>query len=133
MAYAITKASIHDVRLVNTLLKQYFSAKILADSGYISQALHTVLKQKDIRFWTPYRKNMKQRSNDEALLKCQRRRIESVFSQLCCLFNIEHNAARSYLGFRARLERCLFIDTWLKSTSTNAYYKIILKFSETSD
>lgn len=114
MAYAITKASIHDVRLVKNLINQYFSAKILADSGYISQALHTDLKQKGIRFWTPYRKNMKQRSSDETLLKRKRCRLETVFSQLCCLFNIEHSPARSYLGFQARLEQCLFIDTWIK-------------------
>jgi hypothetical protein len=114
VAYAITKASTHDVKLVKTLINQYFSAKILADSGYISQALHSDLKRKGIWFWTPYRKNMQQRSSDETLLKRQRRRIETVFSQLCRLFNIEHNPARSYVGFRARLEQCLFVDTWFK-------------------
>lgn len=114
VAYAITKASIHDVKSVKTLVNQYFSAKILADSGYISHTLHTDLKRKGIWFWTPCRKNMKQRSSDETLLKRQRRRIETVFSQLCCLFNIEHNPERSYLGFQTRLEQCLFIDTWFK-------------------
>lgn len=57
---------------------------------------------------------MKQRSGDESLLKHQRRRIEDVFSQLCCLFNIEQNSARSYMGFQTRLKQCLFIGTWLK-------------------
>ncbi|MFO1553949.1 transposase [Lactiplantibacillus plantarum] len=80
----------------------------------MSEALHTDLKQKGIWFWTPYRKNMKQRTSDETLLKRQRRRIETVFSQLCCLFNIEHHPARSYSGIQDRLEQCLFIDTWFK-------------------
>lgn len=33
VAYAITKVSIHDVKLVKILVNQYFNAKILVDSG----------------------------------------------------------------------------------------------------
>lgn len=58
MAYAMTKDSIHDVKLVKNLVIQYFIAKIMSD-----------LKRIGICFWTTYRKNMKQRSGDENLLK----------------------------------------------------------------
>lgn len=114
VAYTITKASLHDIKAVKTLISQYFSPIILADLGYLSRTLHEELKHKNIWFWTPRRKNMKKRKFDERLLNRQRRKIETVFSRLCNLFNIEHNRARSFKGFQARLEQCLFVDTCLK-------------------
>lgn len=41
-------ASIHDIKLVKTLVNQYLNARILANSEYISQAFQVNLKRKDI-------------------------------------------------------------------------------------
>lgn len=53
VAYTITKASIHDIKMVPMLLDQYACPYILADVGYLSRKLKQQLAMKAINFWTP--------------------------------------------------------------------------------
>lgn len=112
VAYTITKASIHDIKMVRTLIDDYASPHILADVGYLSQRLRKSLSQKNIQFWTPRRRNMTPARTNQRLLNRQRRRIETVFSRWGTLFDVEHNRGRTLMGFQTRLEQCLFVDTW---------------------
>ncbi|QBP18111.1 IS982 family transposase [Acetilactobacillus jinshanensis] len=114
LAYTITKASIHDIKMVKTLVDEFPCQHILADEGYISKALKADLAKHGIWFWTPLRSNMKQYSYDDSLLRRLRRHIETVFSRLNQLFHIEHNTGRSLNGFQTRLEQALLVDTLLK-------------------
>ncbi len=50
MAYSISAASIHDIRLVPELIDQYACSHVLADVGYLSQPLKDQLKQRHIIF-----------------------------------------------------------------------------------
>nr|WP_307845094.1 IS982 family transposase [Lactiplantibacillus plantarum] len=45
VAYSISAASIHDIRLVPELIDQYACSHVLADVGYLSQPLKDQLKQ----------------------------------------------------------------------------------------
>lgn len=58
VAYSISAASIHDIRLVPELIDQCACSHVLADVGYLSQPLKDQLKQLHIDFWTPKRRNM---------------------------------------------------------------------------
>jgi len=111
VAYTITKASIHDINMVTTLVDQYPCRQILADTGYLSRKLKAQLAKIGINFWTPKRRNMHHTRTDDRLLKRNRRQIESVFSRWVSLFNPEKNRAHSARGFQARLEQCLLVDT----------------------
>ena len=114
MAYTLTKASLHDIKMVRTLISQYPCQAILADEGYISKSLKSYLAKRGIWFWTPRRSNMTPYSYDDSLLRRLRRRIETVFSGLESLFDIENNYGRSLAGFQTRLEQCLLVDTLRK-------------------
>ncbi|XIF19847.1 MAG: IS982 family transposase [Acetilactobacillus jinshanensis] len=119
LTYTITKASIHDIKMVKTLVNEYPCRHILADEGYISKRLKEYLAKHGIWFWTPVRSNMKQYSYDDSLLRRLRRHIETVFSRLNQLFHIEHNTGRSLDGFQTRLEQALLVDTLLKLNILN--------------
>lgn len=109
LAYTITKASIHDIKMVKTLLHEYSSPQVLADVGYLSKTLKADLLKQQINFWTPVRHNMPQPKQDQRLLNRLRRRIETTFSQLVNLFDIERFRVWSLTGFQSRLEQCLLV------------------------
>lgn len=111
-AYALSKASKHDIKMVEDLLRQYRCQYILADQGYLSNELKKKLKKEGIWFWTPSRKNMKEKKQENSkFLKKKRKYIETVFSKLVNLFDIERIRVQSILGFRLRLEQCLLVYT----------------------
>jgi len=109
LAYTVTKASIHDINMVKTLLDEYPSRNVLADVGYLSKILKTELAKSSIYLWTPVRKNMRQPKVDQRLMNRLRRKIETTFSQLNELFDIESFHIWSLTGFQSRLEQCLLV------------------------
>jgi len=111
VAYTITKASIHDINMVPTLIDQYSCPHILADAGYLSKKLKINLSRIGIDFWTPKRKNMHSDGTNSRLLTRNRRQIETVFSRWGNTFDLERNRARSLDGFKTRIEQCLLVDT----------------------
>ena len=111
-AYTLSKASKHDIKMVEDLLRQYRCQYILADQGYLSNELKKKLEKEGIWFWTPSRKNMKEKKQENSkFLKKKRKYIETVFSKLVNLFDIERIRVQSILGFRLRLEQCLLVYT----------------------
>ena len=70
------------------------------------------MEKEGIWFWTPSRKNMKEKKQENSkILKKKRKYIETVFSKLVNLFDIERIRVQSILGFRLRLEQCLLVYT----------------------
>ena len=56
------------------------------------------------------KKNMKEKKQENSkFLKKKRKYIETVFSKLVNLFDIERIRVQSILGFRLRLEQCLLV------------------------
>lgn len=68
-AYTTTKASIHNINMVTTLVHQYPCRQTLADTGYLSRKLKAQLAEIDINFWAPKRRNMHYTGTDDRLLK----------------------------------------------------------------
>ncbi|HEN6000207.1 TPA: transposase, partial [Streptococcus agalactiae] len=81
---------------------------VLADLGYLSQELKETLQQEGYHLWTPLRQNMvgaKQHNHWQLLV--MRRTIETRFSELYSLFNIEHTLTRSITGLQLRIEQII--------------------------
>ena len=106
--YIVTSAAVHDIKAVEDLLEGCQQSVILADLGYLSQALKNRLKQRGYHLWTPLRQNMEGASqHNNGRLLAMRRTIETRFSELCALFDMEHTFARGVAGLQLRIEQIL--------------------------
>lgn len=104
--YIVTPASVHDIRAVDNLLENCRQSVILADLGYLSQELRERLKQQGYHLWTPFRQNMEgAKQHNHWNLMAMRRTIETRFSELCVLFEIEQTLARTLTGLQLRIEQ----------------------------
>ncbi|MDY3042373.1 IS982 family transposase [Streptococcus pluranimalium] len=106
--YVVTPASVNNIKVVDELLEGCRQSVVLADLGYLSQELKDRLEQKGYHLWTPLRQNMvgAEQHNHWQLL-VMRRTIETRFSELCALFNIEHMLTRSIRGLQLRIEQII--------------------------
>ncbi len=93
--YVVTPASVHDIKVVDELLEDCRQSVVLADLGYLSHELKADLAKEGYRLWPPLRQNMDgaEQHNHWQLL-VMRRTIETRFSELCALFDIEHTLTR---------------------------------------
>ena len=104
----VTPASVHDIKVVYELLEGCKRSVILGDLGYLSSELKKDLEQLGYHLWTPFRQNMAgaEEHNDWKVM-AMRRTIETRFSELCRLFDIEHTLARSLAGLQLRMEQII--------------------------
>lgn len=108
--YVVTPASVHDIRAVNDLLENCRQPYIIADLGYLSRELKDNLEQKGYHLWTPLRQNMAgAKQHNHGKLMAMRRTIETRFSELCALFDIEKTLARVATGLQLRIEQIVLI------------------------
>ena len=104
--YVVTPASVHDIRAVEDLLEICRQAYILADLGYLSRDLKDHLVQKGYHLWTPLRRNMAgAKQHNHWKLMAMRKTIETRFSELCTLFDMEQTLARGKTGLQLRIEQ----------------------------
>lgn len=94
----------HDIKYLTDIKYEYHDCKILADKGYVSaQYQLDLFETSNIRLEVPYRLNQKEFKPYPKLLRCKRKRIETLFSQLCDQFMIRRNYAKSFAGFATRV------------------------------
>ena len=106
--YVISPASVHDIKVVSELLEGCKQSVILGDLGYLSSELKKDLKQEGYHLWTPFRKNMTgTEEHNNWKVMAMRRTIETRFSELCRLFDIEHTLARGLAGLQLRMEQII--------------------------
>lgn len=98
--YVVTSASVHDIKVVDEQLEGCQQSVILADLGYLSQELKDRLEQKGYHLWTPLRQNMTGASqHNNWRLLAMRRTIETRFSELCTLFDMNRPLPENSLGY----------------------------------
>ncbi|HEL2353351.1 TPA: IS982 family transposase [Streptococcus suis] len=106
--YVVTPASVHDIKVVYELLEGCKQSVILGDLGYLSSELKKDLEQEGYHLWAPFRKNMTgSEEHNNWKVMAMRRTIETCFSELCRLFDIEHTLARSLAGLQSRIEQII--------------------------
>ena len=100
----LTKASVHDVHYLKDVKELFSNCIITGDKGYIGrQHQINLFETAGIQLAVPLRSNQKEQQPVMWILKKVRKRIETVFSQLCDQFMIQRNYAKSFTGFKSRV------------------------------
>jgi hypothetical protein len=104
MSYDLTKANVSDVLYLQDIKNDYHDCMILADKGYLSSEYQlNLFEESRIRLNTPMRSNQRHYRKQPFLFRKTRKRIETLFSQLCDQFMIRRNYAKTFDGFSARI------------------------------
>lgn len=100
----LTKASVHDIHYLKDVKEMFSNCIITGDKGYISKTQQINLFQTaGIQLEVPLRSNQNEEKPVLPVLRKVRKRIETVFSQLCDQFLIQRNYAQSFTGFKCRI------------------------------
>lgn len=103
-SFDISKASVHDIHYLQDVKSQLSDCVLLADKGYLStQQQLDLFETVNIKLETPMRKNQKNYKKQPYIFRKSRKRIETLFSQLCDQFMIRRNYAKSFEGFKTRI------------------------------
>jgi len=102
----MTKASVHDVRYLDEL-KYDLSLRgitLIADRGYLSAPKQLELfEYSRIVVATPMRRGQRNYKTFPKVFKSKRKRIETLFSQLCDQMMLKRNYAKSFEGLTTRI------------------------------
>ena len=100
----LTKASVHDIHLLKEIKAQISDCVLLGDKGYLSATMQLDLfESANITLETPKRANQKDYKKQPYVFRKTRKRIETLFSQLCDQFMIRRNYAKTFNGFKTRI------------------------------
>lgn len=103
-SFDITPASIHDIHYLKDIKQQLSDCVLLGDKGYLSSEIQLDLfNTVNIHLETPQRINQKDYKPQFYPFKKYRKRIETLFSQLCDQFMIRRNYAKTFMGFKTRI------------------------------
>lgn len=102
--FDLSPASVHDIHYLKDIKAQMSDCVILGDKGYLSSAIQiNLFETVNIRLETPLRTNQKDHKAYPFIFKKSRKRIETLFSQLCDQFMIRRNYAKTFDGFKNRI------------------------------
>ena len=100
----LSPASVHDINYLKDIKMQISDCTLIGDRGYLSAEIQLNLFEScNITLNTPMRKNQKEYKKQPYIFRKKRKRIETLFSQLCDQFMIRRNYAKSFQGFKARI------------------------------
>lgn len=103
-SFDLSKASVHDIHYLNDVKNNFEDVVILGDKGYLSKSIQMDLfNYQNIRLEVPLRKNQTDYQPQTYIFRKNRKRIETLFSQLCDQFKIRNNYAKSFQGFKTRI------------------------------
>lgn len=134
----LSKASVHDIHYLNDVkYSQLTNCTLIGDKGYLSKTVKTDLfTSQNIVLETPMRNNQKSKERFEPIFKRCRKRIETLFAQLCDQFMLKRNYAKSLLGLSVRITSklagvtCLqFLNTLNKQPLNHLKYALAFKKS----
>ena len=100
----LTKANVHDVNYLKDVKVSLSDCTLLADKGYIDarqqlDLFHTA----NVKLETPIRTNQSGNKKYPYIFRKSRKRIETLYSQLCDQFLIRRNYAKTFIGFKTRI------------------------------
>lgn len=100
----ISAASVHDIHYLKDIKQQMSQCTLLGDKGYLSAHWqYDLFNTQKIKLETPMRTNQKNFKAQPYIFRKSRKRIETLFSQLCDQFMIRRNYAKSFDGFKTRV------------------------------
>lgn len=102
--FDLTQASVHDIHYLKDIKHMYRNCTILGDKGYLSvDYQRDLFTYNRINLEVPMRKNQHEYKPQAYIFRKSRKRIETLFSQLCDQFMIRRNYAKSFDGFKNRI------------------------------
>ena len=102
--FDLSPANVHDIHYLYDVKEQLENCYLIGDKGYLSHSIQLDLfENKDIKLETPMRKNQFNFKKMHWSLSRARKRIETLFSQLCDQFMIRRNYAKTFEGFKSRI------------------------------
>lgn len=103
-SFDLTKASVHDILYLKGVKCITQNCTVIGDRGYISADVQlSLFEAARIRLEVSYRNNQKDWKPTLACFAKVRKRIETLFSQLCDQFMIERNYAKDIEGLFTRI------------------------------
>lgn len=103
-SFDLTKASVHDIHYLKDVKVEYCNSTFIGDKGYLSASVQLDLfETANIRLEVPYRANQKEWKPVFPGFAKARKRIETLFSQLCDQFMIIRNYAKNTDGLFTRI------------------------------
>ncbi len=103
-SFDLSPASVHDIHYLQDIKSQLSDCVLLGDKGYLSQTIQLDLfNEVNIQLETPKRTNQTNYKPQFYQFKKFRKRIETLFSQLCDQFMIRRNYAKTFEGFKTRI------------------------------
>jgi len=114
-SFDLSPASVHDIHYLKDIKAQMTDCVILGDRGYLSAEIQlNLFETVNIKLETPMRANQKNYKKQPYIFMKSRKRIETLFSQLCDQFMIRRNYAKSFKGFKTRILSKLFSLTMIQ-------------------
>jgi hypothetical protein len=100
----LSPASVHDINYLKDIKNQISDCTLIGDRGYLSAEIQLNLFETcRIKLNTPMRNNQNNYKKQPYIFRKKRKRIETLFSQLCDQFMIRRNYAKSFDGFKTRV------------------------------
>lgn len=103
-SFDLTKASVHDIHYLQDVKEQINNAYLLGDKAYLSEKVQIDLfTYANIKLQTTLRNNQYPFKKQSYIIRKTRKRIETLFSQLCYQFMIRRNYTKTFDGFRTHI------------------------------
>jgi Transposase DDE domain len=102
--FELTQAAVHDIHFLKSIKTNLSSCVLIGDKGYLSADYQLDLfTSSQIKLEVPMRINQHDYEKQPYLFRKTRKRIETLFSQLCDQFMIRRNYAKSFDGYKTRI------------------------------
>ena len=102
--FELTQAAVHDIHFLKNIKNNLSSCVLIGDKGYLSADYQLDLfTSNQIRLEVPMRVNQHDYQKQPYLFRKTRKRIETLFSQLCDQFMIRRSYAKSFDGYKTRI------------------------------
>ena len=100
----LSKANVHDIHYLKQVKIHMSDCTLLGDKGYLSgdQQLD-LFNSAGVKLETPMRMNQEGYKKQPYIFRKSRKRIETLYSQLCDQFMIRRNYAKTFIGFKTRI------------------------------
>jgi len=100
----LSRVSVHGIHYLADVKHHFQNCILIGDRGYLSrQYQQDLFDTASITLETPKRRNQHDFKPFSPALRKARKRIETLFSQLCDQFMIRHNYAKSFAGLSIRV------------------------------
>ena len=98
------KVYVHDVNYLKDITTQINDCTLIGDRGYLFAEIQlNLFETYNIKLNTPMRSNQLNYKMQPYIFRKSRKRIETLFSQLCDQFMIRRNYAKFFQGFKTRI------------------------------